>query len=147
MRDAMQRGGPDDSGYYIDDELPFALGHRRLSIIDLSAAGHQPMSDLDEKLQLIFNGEIYNYLELKSELAGKGYSFKTHTDTEVILKAYQHWGIDCFSHFNGMFAIALFDKHKNELILARDHAGIKPYIIIILMGVYFSLPRSGPLKR
>lgn len=126
MRDTMKHGGPDDEGIYLDDEYPLALGHRRLSLIDLSPGGHQPMSDLNNQLQIVFNGEIYNYQELKSILKNEGYIFKTASDTEVILKAYQFWGIKCFEFLNGMFALAIWDKHKNQLILARDHAGIKP---------------------
>ena len=122
----MQKGGPDDEGLYIDDQFPLALGHRRLALIDLSSAGHQPMADAEGTLQLIFNGEIYNFQELKKELQGLGYTFKTKTDTEVILKAFIQWGRQCFERFNGMFAIALWDKRNSELILARDHAGIKP---------------------
>lgn len=130
----MQRGGPDDEGIYIDDKFPLALGHRRLALIDLSSAGHQPMADAEGMLQLIFNGEIYNFQELKKELQGLGYTFKTKTDTEVILKAFIQWGRQCFERFNGMFSIALWDKRNNELILARDHAGIKP--------LYYSLTNN-----
>lgn len=144
MRDAMKHGGPDDEGIYVDNEFPLALGHRRLSIIDLSADGHQPMSDLDGKLQITYNGEIYNYLEIKKELVAKGYQVKTKTDTEVILLAYQEWGTDCFAKFNGMFAIAIFDKQKKELILARDHAGIKPlYLYHDNKSIYFSSEIRG----
>lgn len=144
MRDAMKHGGPDDEGIYIDNELPLAFGHRRLSIIDLSSAGHQPMSDLNGDLQIIYNGEIYNYPELKRELISKGHQFKTQSDTEVILKAYIEWGINCFAKLNGMFAIAIFDKLKNELILARDHAGIKPlYFYHDAKSIYFSSEIRG----
>jgi asparagine synthase (glutamine-hydrolysing) len=134
MRDVMHRGGPDDAGLYIDDALPLAFGHRRLSLIDLSSSGHQPMHDLEGQLQLIFNGEIYNFKELKAELIIKGYKFKTQSDTEVILKAYQAWGTNCFSRFNGMFAFALFDKIKSIVLLARDHAGIKPLYYSLVNG-------------
>lgn len=126
MRDCMKHGGPDAEGVYLDNEFPLALGHRRLSFLDLSAAANQPMSDCDNQLQIVFNGEIYNFKDLKSELQLKGFYFKTGSDTEVILKAYQHWGKQCFQKFNGMFAIAIFDKRSSQLILARDHAGIKP---------------------
>jgi asparagine synthase (glutamine-hydrolysing) len=126
MRDAMKRGGPDNAGLYHDGEVKLALGHRRLSIIDLSDAGNQPMTDENQNIILVFNGEIYNYPALKQELITAGARFNTHTDTEVIIKAYQHWGNACFARFRGMFAIALYDKIKGELILARDHAGIKP---------------------
>ena len=144
MRDAMKHGGPDDEGIFIDDEFPLALGHRRLSIIDLSSAGHQPMSDAEGKLQITYNGEIYNYLEIKKELVAKGYQFKTQTDTEVILKSFIEWGTDCFAKFNGMFALAIFDKQKSELILARDHAGIKPlYVFHDKESFYFSSEIRG----
>lgn len=126
MRDAMKHGGPDDEGIYLDEEYPLALGHRRLALIDLSPGGHQPMADLDNQLQIVFNGEIYNYPELKSILKNEGYVFNTASDTEVILKAYQRWGVKCFEFLNGMFALAIWDKQKRQLILARDHAGIKP---------------------
>lgn len=135
MRDAMQQGGPDDAGIYIDETACLALGHRRLSLIDLSAAGHQPMFSPDRKLVIVYNGEIYNYLELKEELVSLGHHFSSHSDTEVILAAYAQWGNDCFRRFNGMFAMAIFNKQANQLILARDHAGIKP--------LYFSLKENG----
>ena len=126
MRDSMKHGGPDDAGLFIHKSLPFALGHRRLSLLDLSAAGHQPMHFPERGLTIIFNGEIYNFQELRNTLISRGYQFHTQTDTEVILKAYDYWGLDCFEFFNGMFAIAIWDEKKQELILARDHAGIKP---------------------
>jgi asparagine synthase (glutamine-hydrolysing) len=126
MRDAMHRGGPDDAGTYIDQECHVHLGHRRLSFIDLSAAGHQPMSILGDKIQIIYNGELYNFKELRKELEVQGHRFRSHSDTEVILYAYLQWGTDCFSRFNGMYAMALWDRRTQDLILARDHAAIKP---------------------
>jgi asparagine synthase (glutamine-hydrolysing) len=122
MRDTMKRGGPDDAGIYINQGL--ALGHVRLSIIDLSANGHQPM--INNNLVLCFNGEIYNYQIIKTELQQLGYNFQTLTDSEVILKSFQEWGTDCFRKFNGMFALAIYDKETHQITLARDHAGIKP---------------------
>ncbi len=122
MNAAIAHRGPDDSGCFIEDRI--ALGQRRLSIIDLSVAGHQPMISADGNLVLVFNGEIYNYKELKQEL--QDYTFRTETDTEVILAAYKRWGTDCVQHFNGMFAFALWDRQKNETILFRDRLGIKP---------------------
>ncbi|MEJ8801765.1 asparagine synthase (glutamine-hydrolyzing) [Pontibacter sp. H249] len=122
MNAAITHRGPDDSGCYIDEGV--GLGQRRLSIIDLSIAGHQPMLSADGNLALVFNGEIYNYRELKQELSD--YSFRTQTDTEVILAAYKRWGKDCVKHFNGMFAFALWDKAKQELLIYRDRLGIKP---------------------
>ncbi len=126
MRDAMRRGGPDAEGVYIDESAQLAFGHRRLSLIDLTEAGNQPMKDESGDIVLVFNGEIYNFRELKEELKASGSHFLTHSDTEVIIKAYQKWGNACFAKFNGMFALALYDKRKGELVLARDHAGIKP---------------------
>jgi asparagine synthase (glutamine-hydrolysing) len=126
MRDAMHRGGPDDSGIYIHPELPLALGHRRLSFLDLSSAGHQPMQSADGSLQLVFNGEIYNFMEIRKDLEKLGHHFHSQSDTEVILASYTEWGAGCFERFNGMFALAIWDEKNKEVILARDHAGIKP---------------------
>lgn len=126
MRDAMQHGGPDDQGLFIHPHLPLALGHRRLSLIDLSSNGHQPMHFKDAGLTIVFNGEIYNYREIKSTLQHYGLTFQTESDTEVILKAYSYWGVEAFEFFNGMFALAIWDERKQQLVLARDHAGIKP---------------------
>lgn len=126
MRDAMQRGGPDSAGIFYDREASLALGHRRLSIIDISASGNQPMLNEKGDVVLVFNGEIYNFLELKDELKQLGFYFKSHSDTEVVLKAYEHWGTACFAKLKGMFGLAIYDKKIKSLILARDHAGIKP---------------------
>lgn len=126
MTDAMRRGGPDDYGTYINQELNIALGHRRLSLIDLSKDGHQPMVDVNEDVVIIFNGEIYNYQILKLKLQQLGYSFRSASDTEVIIYAYLQWGLDCFKEMNGMFAMALLDKRCNKIFLVRDYAGIKP---------------------
>ena len=139
MRDAMAHGGPDSSGYYIDPMYGVALGHRRLSIIDLSEAGGQPMMNDDASVVLVFNGEIYNFPELKEELLQKGSRFYSHSDTEVILNAYETWGTECFRRFKGMFAVVIYDKRSREVILARDHAGIKPlYYSIQNNSIYFS---------
>lgn len=126
MRDAMQRGGPDDAGIYLNNDLHIALGHRRLSLLDLSSAGHQPMMTADGQQILVFNGEIYNYRALKQELEALGIHFYTGTDTEVLLYAYQAWGVDALPRLEGMFAFALLDLPTQTLLLARDHAGIKP---------------------
>ncbi len=106
------------------------FGHRRLSIIDVSTAGHQPIASADGKIWLTFNGEIYNYLEIKGELIQLGYSFRTKTDTEVIIAAYQTWGKDCIRRFNGMFAWMLYDMEKQELWGVRDRTGVKPFYYI-----------------
>jgi asparagine synthase (glutamine-hydrolysing) len=148
MRDAMHRGGPDDAGIYIDKQFPIALAHRRLSIIDLSSAGHQPMLSNDQQIIISFNGEIYNYIELRNELKNLGHVFKTETDTEVIIAGYIQWRTAVFAKLNGMFAIAIFDKNTQELILARDHAGIKPlYISVQENEIYFASEiRASPHK-
>lgn len=126
MRDSMQHGGPDSAGTYHDEDAGLALGHRRLSIIDLSTGANQPMLDITGRIILVFNGEIYNYQDLRGELVAAGYTFITNSDTEVIINAYKHWGESCFGRFKGMFALALYDKFTGILLLARDHAGIKP---------------------
>jgi asparagine synthase (glutamine-hydrolysing) len=139
MRDAMQHGGPDDAGLFLHPQLPFALGHRRLSLIDLSANGHQPMHFEEAGLTIVFNGEIYNFKELRNTLEHYGCTFKTQSDTEVILKAYAHWGVEAFEYFNGMFAFAIWDEKKQQIILARDHAGIKPLYYYLEEGcLYFA---------
>jgi len=126
MRNSMRHGGPDDAGTYIDGEWPLALGVRRLALLDLSPAGHQPMCNANGQLVLAFNGEIYNFQALRAELAGMGYPFVSQTDTEVVLAAYHQWGAACFNRFNGMFGLCIWDKQQQQLILARDHAGMKP---------------------
>jgi asparagine synthase (glutamine-hydrolysing) len=123
---AMQHRGPDDAGSWWSANRTVGLAQRRLAIIDLSPGGHQPMHDEAHSLTIVFNGEIYNYLELRSLLMSKGHRFRTQSDTEVILAAYHEWGTDCLAHLNGMFAIALYDQRSNLLFLARDRAGEKP---------------------
>jgi asparagine synthase (glutamine-hydrolysing) len=122
MNDKVIHRGPDDEGYYFGDG--FAFGHRRLSIIDTSAAGHQPMQKNADCI--VFNGMVYNYIELRNELISEGYEFKSQTDTEVILAAYQHWKTDAFKKLNGMWAIGIYDHAEQNIILSRDHFGIKP---------------------
>jgi asparagine synthase (glutamine-hydrolysing) len=122
MSDTITHRGPDDEGYYISGSL--GLGFRRLSIIDLSG-GHQPMSDQEKSVWVIFNGEIYNFPELKTELEGYGHIFQTRSDTEVIVHGYKQWGIDVLNHLNGMFGLAIWDEKEKRLILARDRMGIK----------------------
>ncbi len=124
MTNAIAHRGPDGEGHYIDGNL--ALGHRRLAIIDLSPAGSQPMTTEDGSLVIVYNGEVYNFLELRPQLQAKGYRFHSNTDSEVVLYAYQEWGADCVHRFNGMFAFAIWDAQKGELFLARDRYGIKP---------------------
>ncbi len=118
--------GPDDSGLFFDEKAGIGLGHRRLSIIDLSTAGRQPMASDDGKVHIVYNGEVYNFREIRKTLKDYGHRFHTGTDTEVILKAYLQWGIDCLHRFVGMFAFALWDSHRRCFFLARDRIGIKP---------------------
>ena len=125
--DTMPELGLPSLTQYEDGALILAFGHCRLSIIDLSAAGHGPMSYQDSTLWITYNGEVYNYLELRGELKDKGYTFRTSTDVEVILAAYAEWGPDCLRRFNGMFAFALWDSRRRRLFCARDRFGIKPF--------------------
>ena len=118
----MFHRGPDDDGYFFDRSLGF--GFRRLSIIDLSG-GHQPMSDAEESVWIVFNGEIYNYKELRAELEGRGHKFRTSSDTEAIIHGYKQWGTEVFNHLNGMFGVAIWDVRKRKLVVARDAMGIK----------------------
>ena len=122
MLESIRHRGPDDSGVFESNE--FSLGHVRLSILDLSSYGHQPMTF--ENLVMVYNGEVYNFKEIRSELESFGYTFKSQTDSEVILKAYHKWGIKAVDKFIGMFAIAIYDKQKKEIVLIRDRVGVKP---------------------
>jgi asparagine synthase (glutamine-hydrolysing) len=122
MSRTMFHRGPDDEGYFFDRSLGF--GFRRLSIIDLSG-GHQPMADAEESVWIVFNGEIYNYKELRAELEGRGHKFHTSSDTEVIIHGYKQWGTEVFNHLNGMFGVAIWDVRKKRLVVARDPMGIK----------------------
>ena len=122
----LNHRGPDDSGLFFDPKAGVGLGHRRLSVIDLSIGGRQPMKSDDGSVSVVYNGEVYNFEEIRSTLEGYGHHFKSDSDTEVILKAYIQWGIDCLKRFVGMFAIALWDAPKQCLFLVRDRLGIKP---------------------
>jgi len=138
---AVEHRGRDDEGVWtsaaIDDRgRRVCLGHRRLAIIDTSSAGHQPMLSADGRFVITFNGEIYNYRELREELKGKGHVFRTETDTEVLIEAFAEWGKDSLARLNGMFAFAIWDNHERTLTLARDHVGIKPLY-------YFHQPSSA----
>jgi len=126
ITDVLIHRGPDDGGYFFEcfEESQVGLGHRRLSILDLSNHGHQPMAY--NHLTVVFNGEVYNFKEIRAELEKHSYTFNSHSDTEVILKAYHKWGIDAVYRFNGMFAIAIFDSQAQTLTLIRDRAGVKP---------------------
>jgi asparagine synthase (glutamine-hydrolysing) len=156
MTNSLIHRGPDDEGYllanlrsehwiacggqdttktlrlpsikeYRNSSYNVALGHRRLAILDLSPAGHGPMGYKGGRVWITYNGEVYNYLELREELKRKGYSFETNTDTEVILAAYNEWGTDCLKHFNGMWAFALLDLEAKKIFCSRDRAGVKPF--------------------
>ena len=128
MAASMRSRGPDDSGIYQDDAI--VLGHTRLSVIDLSSAGHQPMSRADGRIWIVYNGEIYNYRDLRRELEALGHRFRSHTDTEVILALYEELGTECASRLRGMFAFAIWDRRTEDrcLFLCRDHFGIKPLV-------------------
>lgn len=136
-RDSMTHRGPDDAGEWWSDDGRVGLAQRRLSIIDLSPTGHQPMHDAAGLLSIVFNGEIYNFIDLRDELISRGHNFRTQSDTEVILKAYREWGTECLGRLNGMFAFAIYDARQGILFLARDRAGEKPL---------FYLRQSGELR-
>ncbi len=126
MNETLIHRGPDDGGYWFSDDGVTGLGHRRLSIIDLSPSAHQPMIDVSGKFIIVFNGEIYNYKELRIELSMKGHTFRSSSDTEVIVAAYKEWGHSCPTRLVGMFAFAIHDTERNTLFLTRDRAGEKP---------------------
>lgn len=144
MTDALQHRGPDGSGFYIKGNM--GIGHRRLSIIDLEG-GKQPLCNEDQTIWISFNGEIYNYQELRAILLQKGHLFKTNSDTEVIVHAYEEWGTECVTKLRGMFAFAIIDNNKNELFLARDHFGIKPLVYAISSEVFCFASELQALKK
>ena len=123
MCQIMAHRGPDDDGFYIDGRV--GIGMRRLSIVDL-ATGHQPISNEDGSITIVFNGEIYNHLVLREQLIARGHSYRTHSDTETIVHLYEEYGRDCVKHLRGMFAFAIWDRNKKTLFIARDRLGIKP---------------------
>jgi asparagine synthase (glutamine-hydrolysing) len=135
MRDRMVHRGPDDGGSWCSPKDRVALGHRRLSIVDLSPAGHQPMTNEDGSVLIAFNGEIYNHAALREELERKGHVYRSHTDTESIIHLYEEEGPRCVERLQGMFGLAIWDRRKRELFLARDRLGIKP--------LYYSQPAGG----
>lgn len=124
MIDTIVHRGPDGFGYYYGEK--FVFGHRRLSIVDLSEAGHQPM-EYNDRYVITFNGEVYNHLELREELENNGYVFQSHTDTEVIMASYDFWGVECLCKFNGMWAFVIYDKVKDKYFISRDRFGKKPF--------------------
>jgi asparagine synthase (glutamine-hydrolysing) len=145
MCDSIAHRGPDDAGIYTDGKV--TLGHRRLSIIDLSQAGRQPMANEDGSIQIVFNGEVYNFGEIRPLLVEMGHSFMSHTDTEVIIHAYEAWGFDCVRRFNGMWSFAVYDSKKGTLFLSRDRFGVKPlYYHISKRGIIFCSEIKGLLE-
>src|SRR3989338_6527587 len=142
MSSQMRHRGPDDEGVYLNSRVfpgsnaKVGLGHRRLSIIDLSSDGHQPMPNEDKTLWVVLNGEIYNFLELRSDLEKKGHRFKSRSDTEIIVHLYEEYGEDCVKYLRGMFAFGLWDEKKDILLLARDRVGKKPLIYYYKEGVF-----------
>ncbi len=135
MSATLTHRGPDSSGTWRTDELVF--GHNRLKIIDTSEAGHQPMPNEDETVWLNYNGEIYNYRELRVELERLGHRFRSQTDTEVLVHAYEEWGDDCLRRCNGMFAFALWDKRRSRLFCGRDRLGVKPFYHVQRGGLLY----------
>src|SRR6516225_5341377 len=135
MMAAMAHRGPDDVGRLVDVSAGLAIGHNRLSIIDLGPGGHQPMVNDDNGDILSFNGEIYNFHELRDQLEAQGYPFRSHSDTEVLLQAFAAWGTECVRHIRGMFAFAIWSPTKRAMFLFRDPMGIKP--------LYYWIPPSG----
>jgi asparagine synthase (glutamine-hydrolysing) len=134
MTDSVAHRGPDGAGIFVEGRV--ALGHRRLAILDLSELGHQPMVEPASGCVISFNGEIYNYIEIREELRSHGYVFGSNTDTEVILKAYAHWGADCVARFNGMWAFAIYDPTKQLVFCSRDRFGVKPFYYTESGGVF-----------
>ncbi|MEI6852918.1 MAG: asparagine synthase (glutamine-hydrolyzing) [Bacteroidota bacterium] len=143
MMQIMKHRGPDDEGVFLDNNI--GLGFVRLSIIDLSIAGHQPKVSSDGKYVIVFNGEIYNYIELREELIKEGVVFDTQTDTEVLLNAYIHWGENCMSRFNGMWSIAIYNKLDKKVFIARDRYGIKPFYYLQTKNYFAFCSEIPPL--
>ena len=143
MMQIMKHRGPDDEGVFLEDNVGF--GFVRLSIIDLSSSGHQPMISIDDRYVIVFNGEIYNYIELRKELQNEGIVFKTQTDTEVLLNAYIKWGEDCLHRFNGMFSFIIYDKLKKNIFIARDRFGIKPFYYYLSNDIFVFSSEITPI--
>lgn len=134
MTDSLTHRGPDFGDYYLDKNL--ALGHRRLSIIDLSESANQPMCNEDQTVWVVFNGELYNFKELRQKLIEKGHVFKSHTDTEVIVHGYEEWGTKCFIYFEGMMAVAIYNQSRRQIVIAKDRFGKKPLYYTLQNGVF-----------
>jgi asparagine synthase (glutamine-hydrolysing) len=153
MAEAMRLRGPDDRGVWISEDRRLALSHRRLSILDVSSRGRQPMLSPDGRSVIVYNGEIYNFRDIRSDLEKEGDRFITGTDTEVLLAAYRRYGIDCLSRFNGMFAFAVWDAVSRSLFLARDRFGVKPMLYYWRDGLFLFASEmkglrsyDGPMK-
>ena len=136
MTDIQAYRGPDGEGHWTSSDGRCAFGHRRLAIIDLSEGGHQPMVDVERGLSITYNGEIYNFVELRDRLLGLGHTFRTESDTEVLLSAYAHWGTECLAELNGMFAFAIWDARREVLFCARDRFGEKPFLYAFAAGAF-----------
>src|SRR5262245_17481800 len=136
MRDSMVHRGPDDSGLYISPDRKLGLGHRRLSIIDLSPAGHQPMGDAARRYWIVYNGEIYNFLELRRDLESDGVTFRSKSDTEVLIYLFKKYGKEMVHRLRGMFAFGIYDQLERSLFLARDRMGVKPLYYFNLSGSF-----------
>jgi len=154
MCTAMNHRGPDGGGIFIDkNDISVGLGHRRLSIIDLSPAGQQPMSNEDKKIWIVFNGEVYNFRDLREDLYRKGHIFKSNTDTEVVLHLYEEYSKECVKFLRGMFAFAIWDAKKNTLLLARDRLGKKPLLYadinerFCFASEFSALLESGQIRK
>ena len=136
----LSHRGPDDSGLFVEASAGIGLAHRRLSIIDLSAAGHQPMASIDGSVRIVYNGEIYNFAEIRRDLEQRGHAFRSESDTEVLLTAYLQWGHRCLEKLIGMFAFAIWDGRTRSLFLARDRLGIKPLYFHYHQGLFLLDP-------
>ena len=147
MTDVLSHRGPDDSGTYVSGDGKVGLGHRRLSILDLSERGRQPMASDDGRIQVSYNGEIYNYRELREELRSKGHIFRTDCDTEVLIRSYEEWGMECLHRFVGMFALAIWDGRKDRLYLARDRVGMKPLYYYMQDGLFLFASELKSMTR
>ena len=146
MTDAIRHRGPDSEGFYVDSFI--GLGHRRLSILDLTRSGHQPMGTEDKQFMITYNGELYNFREIRAELESLGHSFQSRSDTEVVLKSYVQWGADCLHRFNGMFAFAIWDRTRQELFVARDRYGIKSlYYVLVGPALVFASEQKAIIQH
>jgi asparagine synthase (glutamine-hydrolysing) len=143
MMRIQKHRGPDDDGIFIEENVGF--GFVRLSILDLSAAGHQPMFSEDQRYVIVYNGEIFNYIELRTELKSFGYSFKSGSDTEVLIAAFRHWGEDCLHRFNGMWAFVIYDRFEKRIFASRDRYGIKPFYYLLNSGIFAFASEIPPL--